>query len=127
MDLAMHVGAKAMFILPITLVIVTTYRLRLHYLSRIPGPFPVHVIGLWRTWRYKKGNWHKDIIALHEQYGKAFRISVSEISVIDEDIMRHDCRIALIHPRHRGTMSGRYPVTRPLSFTAFTFLSMQPV
>ncbi|KAL4936872.1 hypothetical protein BDV06DRAFT_216326 [Aspergillus oleicola] len=67
---------------------IAIYRLWLHPLSRIPGPFPARATGLWRTWRYIKGNWHKDIIALHEQYGKAVRVSPSEISVVDEKIMR---------------------------------------
>jgi cytochrome P450 len=31
--------------------------------------------------------WHQDIIALHDKYGKAVRISPSEISVVDEETM----------------------------------------
>lgn len=45
------------------------YCVFLHPLRNIPGPFLAKFIEAWRTVRYYRGGWHKDILDLHRTYG----------------------------------------------------------
>jgi hypothetical protein len=38
-------------------------------LSGIPGPFLASITPLWRLYRVLQGDWHMDIVKLHEKYG----------------------------------------------------------
>ncbi|KAH6980715.1 cytochrome P450 [Ilyonectria sp. MPI-CAGE-AT-0026] len=74
-----------LFLAPGTLLLlVYVYRIFLHPLRRIPGPFPAKFTELWRTTKYAKGNWHQDILDLHRQYGPVVRVSPNEISIVDK-------------------------------------------
>ncbi|KAI0468464.1 cytochrome P450 [Xylaria cf. heliscus] len=66
------------FLLAVSLVL---YRLYIHPLRKVPGPFFARVTELWRTTHYFRGTWFDDIIELHRKYGPVVRISPSEVSV----------------------------------------------
>ncbi|KAL3474767.1 cytochrome P450 [Aspergillus californicus] len=103
-----HVSAcllKGLSFLSTCLAAIILYRLWLHPLAHIPGPFLARATGLWRTWRYVTGNWHKDIVALHDHYGKAVRVSPSEVSVVDEETMKQ-----ILSHRHNTPKSWWYDV-----------------
>ena len=59
------------------------YRLLLHPLSHLPGPFLAKLSGLWRTYRYFSGTWHEDVLWLHKKYGRVVRIAPNEVSIVD--------------------------------------------
>jgi hypothetical protein len=59
------------------------YRLFLHPLAHVPGPFIARFTGLWRTRRYFKGTWYDDILELHKVYGRVVRIAPNEVSFVD--------------------------------------------
>ncbi|KAF4784113.1 hypothetical protein HER10_EVM0004325 [Colletotrichum scovillei] len=65
------------------------YRLFLHPLSHLPGPLPARLTGLWRTTKYIQGNWHDDILSIHNKYGRVVRIAPNEVSVVDEYAMKN--------------------------------------
>lgn len=59
------------------------YSICFHPLRRIPGPFLAKSTELWRTSRYVRGNWHRDILDLHSKYGPVVRVSPNEVSIVD--------------------------------------------
>ncbi|KAH7137049.1 cytochrome P450 [Dactylonectria estremocensis] len=67
-----------------TFLVVIFYRLYLHPLRRVPGPFLARITELWRTTKYAKGNWHQDILNLHNTYGPVVRVSPNEVSIVDK-------------------------------------------
>jgi hypothetical protein len=79
------VGAFATALLLFAFLLV--YRIFLHPLSHIPGPFAARTTELWRTSRYFRGTWHKDILELHRRYGPVVRVSPNEVSVVDADAL----------------------------------------
>lgn len=64
------------------------YSLFLHPLRKIPGPSLAKITELWRTNRYFKGYWHRDILDLHRQYGPVVRISPNEVSIVSPELAR---------------------------------------
>jgi hypothetical protein len=64
------------------------YRLFLHPLAGVPGPFAAKFTGLWRTSRYFKGTWYDDILNLHNTYGRVVRIAPNEVSFVDGDALK---------------------------------------
>lgn len=50
-----------------------TYQAFFSPLQNIPGPFLAKFCPLWRVYRVMLGNWHEDIVKLHDQYGTASR------------------------------------------------------
>jgi cytochrome P450 len=74
-------GASALFVI--------VYRLFLHPLSKFPGPLPAKISGLWRSKKYLDGNWHADVVELHEKYGRIVRIAPNELSIVDEHAMKN--------------------------------------
>jgi cytochrome P450 len=69
-------------------LLILIYRIWFHSLAGIPGPFLGRVSGLWRTYRYFRGTWHDDVLALHNKYGRVVRIAPSELSVVDGDALK---------------------------------------
>ncbi|KAL4912912.1 cytochrome P450 [Aspergillus aurantiobrunneus] len=65
---------------------IAVYRLWFHPLRHVSGPFVARTTELWRTSRYFKGTRHRDILALHRQYGSVVRISNNEVSVVHPDL-----------------------------------------
>lgn len=45
------------------------YQVFLSPLRNVPGPFWAKFFPLWRVYRVMLGNWHEDIVKLHDQYG----------------------------------------------------------
>ncbi|KAM0812517.1 putative Cytochrome P450 [Seiridium cardinale] len=69
-------------------ILIAGYRLFLHPLSHVPGPFLAKLTGLWRSNKYFRGNWHEDILDCHRRYGRVVRIAPNELSVVDEQAMK---------------------------------------
>lgn len=67
-------------------ILVGLYRVILHPLRGIPGPFLAKFTELWRTRRYFSGYWHEDILNLHKKYGPVVRIAPNEVSVVHLDL-----------------------------------------
>jgi len=59
------------------------YKGFLHPLRKIPGPTLARFTGLWRTYHYAIGDWHVEILRLHDTYGSVVRIAPNEVSVVD--------------------------------------------
>jgi hypothetical protein len=70
------------------LSLVIFYRLYLHPLAHVPGPFVARFTGLWRTRRYFKGTWYDDILNLHKTYGRVVRIAPNEVSFVDGEALK---------------------------------------
>ncbi|KAH7130957.1 cytochrome P450 [Dactylonectria macrodidyma] len=82
-------GLLVMALLSILLIIaISVYRIYLHPLSGVPGPFAAKITGLWRTWRYFRMGWHDDVLSLHDTYGPVVRIAPGEVSVVDADAVK---------------------------------------
>ena len=64
------------------------YRLFLHPLAGVPGPFVARFTGLWRTTKYFKGTWFDDILGLHQKYGRVVRIAPNEVSFVDGEALK---------------------------------------
>lgn len=47
-------------------------------LRNVPGPFLASVTPLWRLYRVLKGNWHLEIIELHQRYG-AYSLELRDV------------------------------------------------
>ncbi|GAB7349172.1 hypothetical protein MBLNU459_g8107t1 [Dothideomycetes sp. NU459] len=81
-------GTTLWIILAVGFVGLLLYRVTLHPLARVPGPFLAKFTGMWRNYYYLKGNWHEDILGLHRKYGRVVRIAPNELSLVDEAAMR---------------------------------------
>lgn len=64
------------------------YSIFLHPLRKVPGPRLAKVTELWRTNRYLKGYWHRDILELHRKYGPVVRISPNEVSIVSPELAK---------------------------------------
>lgn len=64
------------------------YSIFLHPLRKVPGPRLAKVTELWRTNRYIRGYWHRDILDLHRQYGPVVRISPNEVSIVSPELSK---------------------------------------
>ncbi|KAK1547879.1 hypothetical protein CPAR01_01846 [Colletotrichum paranaense] len=106
------ISARAMAI-----IATLFYRLILHPLSHLPGPLPARLTGLWRTTKYIQGDWHDDILSIHDKYGRVVRIAPNEVSVVDEYAMKN-----LYGHGHNAAKTDWYsiwdsPITAPQSFS----------
>jgi hypothetical protein len=75
-------------LLSITVISIGVYRVFFHPLAHIPGPIFAKLTHLWQTKSYFIGNWHSDILKVHEKYGPVVRISPDEISFVDGDALK---------------------------------------
>lgn len=75
--------------LTVTSLLLALYRLFLHPLAHVPGPFLAKLTGLWRDAGYRRGRWHEDILEIHQKYGRVVRIAPNEVSVVDEWAMKN--------------------------------------
>jgi cytochrome P450 len=66
-------------------VSIIVYRVYLHPLSHVPGPFIAKFTHGWQNYKYIKGAWFQTILDVHEKYGPVVRISPDEISFVDGD------------------------------------------
>lgn len=64
------------------------YYIFLHPLRKVPGPRLAKITELWRTNRYFRGYWHRDILELHRQYGPVVRISPNEVSIVSPELAK---------------------------------------
>lgn len=72
----------------VLLIFRALYSVFLHPLRHVPGPRLAKVTELWRTNRYFKGYWHRDILDLHRQYGPVVRISPNEVSIVSPELSK---------------------------------------
>lgn len=78
-------GLKSLALVFISSILTLVfYRIYLHPLRRVPGPFAAKYTELWRTRKYMLGDWHRDILDLHKAYGPVVRISPNEVSIVDK-------------------------------------------
>lgn len=70
------------------LVFRALYSVFLHPLRNVPGPGLAKITELWRTNRYFRGYWHRDILDLHRQYGPVVRISPNEVSIVSPELAK---------------------------------------
>lgn len=64
------------------------YSIFLHPLRKVPGPRLAKFTELWRTNRYFKGYWHRDVLDLHRQYGPVVRVSPNEVSIVSPELAK---------------------------------------
>ena len=64
------------------------YSIFFHPLRSIPGPFLAKFTEAWRTYKYARGKWHEDVLALHRKYGPVVRVSPNEVSIVDKEGIR---------------------------------------
>ncbi|KAF2228074.1 cytochrome P450 [Elsinoe ampelina] len=95
------------------IVLLVIYRIFLHPLSRIPGPFLARISNNWKTSKYRQGQWHEDIVKLHETYGRVVRIAPNEISVVDEYAMKQ-----LYGHGHNAAKTDWYRIWNPPGMTS---------
>jgi len=106
-------------VLSITLISIGVYRVFFHPLSHIPGPPFAKLTHLWQTKSYFTGNWHNDVLQIHEKYGPVVRISPDEISFVDGYALKRlyghvkPCTKAtsfseLTNRRRNGTIRGTF-------------------
>ncbi|KAI1420446.1 cytochrome P450 [Xylaria sp. FL1777] len=84
-------------------------------LAVFPGPAVAKLSKVWRAYATYRGQWHKDLIALHRRYGPVVRIGPSELSVGDPEAFLQIYRIANAFPK-----SASYSVvqgSRPFDLT----------
>lgn len=67
---------------------LSVYRLYVHPLRKVPGPFLARISELWRSFHYFRGTWFDDILELHRKYGPVVRISPNEVSVVSPDLTK---------------------------------------
>ena len=48
-------------------------------LAKFPGPFIAKISKLWRAYMTARGQWHRDLVKLHERYGSVVRIGPNEL------------------------------------------------
>ncbi|KAK6073810.1 hypothetical protein SCUP515_06732 [Seiridium cupressi] len=82
------VQKSSFLLLVLWLSAVVVYRLWLHPLSAVPGPFPARLSSIWITRKYMGKSWHEDVVDLHKRYGRVVRITPNEVSVVDEQAMK---------------------------------------
>lgn len=115
---AKEIFASVLATLSILLTFGAIYRLYLHPLAHVPGPFIAKLSGLWRDAGYRRGKWHEDVLAIHEKYGRVVRIAPNEVSVVDEWAMKN-----LYGHGHNAVKTSWYavwdpPQTAPQLFSA---------
>ncbi|KAF1916179.1 cytochrome P450 [Ampelomyces quisqualis] len=63
-------------------IVLITYRLFFHPLAKVPGPKLLAISSLPKGIRHSWfGLWYTDVGALHEKYGRVFRMSPNEVAV----------------------------------------------
>ncbi|KAJ8127654.1 hypothetical protein O1611_g5983 [Lasiodiplodia mahajangana] len=62
-------------------------------LAVFPGPLAAKLSKGWRAYVTYRGQWHRDIAALHERYGPVVRIGPNELSVGDPEAFLHIYRV----------------------------------
>ena len=75
--------------IPLSALLCTTiYRLFLHPLAKVPGPFLAGITRQWQTKQYKSGKWHDVCLELHRTYGPVVRIAPDEVSFVDAETLK---------------------------------------
>jgi len=57
-------------------------------LSKVPGPFVARVSRWWLAYHGWRGDFHKLLTSLHEQYGDTVRIGPNEVITISPDAVK---------------------------------------
>ncbi|KAI1296154.1 cytochrome P450 [Xylaria venustula] len=91
------------------------YQCVLSPLAVFPGPTAAKLSKAWRAYVTYRGQWHKDLMGLHQRYGHVVRIGPRELSVGDPEAFLQIYRIANAFPK-----SASYSVvqgSRPFDLT----------
>lgn len=48
-------------------------------MAAFPGPFAAKFTKIWRAYAAYRGQWHREIVELHRQYGNVVRIGPNEL------------------------------------------------
>ncbi|KEF51618.1 uncharacterized protein A1O9_12253 [Exophiala aquamarina CBS 119918] len=67
----------------IFILIYITYQRYFSCLSSIPGPFGASISKWWLIKHTRRGDFHRQVVRLHDTYGPLVRIAPNEISIID--------------------------------------------
>lgn len=78
MNLTAHLSVISIFTL-----VYTAYQRFSSRLSSISGPFSTVVSKLWLIKHTKKGDFHRQVIRLHNTYGPMIRIAPNEVFIVD--------------------------------------------
>ncbi|KAF2787652.1 cytochrome P450 family protein [Melanomma pulvis-pyrius CBS 109.77] len=78
-------GILCLCILPI---IYVAYQRISSPLKVVPGPYLASVTPLWRVYHVIRGDWHDQIVQLHQKYGQYVRIAPNEVSTISPSALR---------------------------------------
>ncbi|PKK53600.1 hypothetical protein CI102_1839 [Trichoderma harzianum] len=62
-------------------------------IAAFPGPFAAKFTKIWRAYATYRGQWHREIVELHRQYGNVVRIGPNELSVGDPEAFRTIYRV----------------------------------
>jgi hypothetical protein len=57
-------------------------------LACVPGPFMASITSFWLAYHYRRQDWHKYAIELHQQYGPVVRVAPNTVDVGDPDAVR---------------------------------------
>ena len=79
------------------------YRVYLHPLSSVPGPFICKCTSLWLGWSNYRGDHHLTLHELHRRYGTVVRVAPEEVSIADGS-----AQAAIYSERQGFTKAERY-------------------
>lgn len=68
---------------PVVAVVYIIYESFFSPLSSIPGPLLARLTKWWLIYHTRRGDLHRELIRLHEQYGDLVRMAPNEVSVAD--------------------------------------------
>ncbi|KAI0441523.1 cytochrome P450 [Xylaria telfairii] len=68
-------------------------------LAIFPGPVAAKLSKGWRAYATYRGQWHRDLIALHQRYGPVVRIGPNELSIGDPEAFRQIYRTNAAYPK----------------------------
>ncbi|EXJ76401.1 uncharacterized protein A1O5_00909 [Cladophialophora psammophila CBS 110553] len=89
MTLASSINLQTSLILAVIfLSTVVLYRLYFHPLAKLPGPPLAAITGLYRTYLYYRGDWHDQVLKIHQKYGRVVRIAPNEVSAVELAAMK---------------------------------------
>ncbi|KAI3336999.1 cytochrome P450 family protein [Xylariaceae sp. AK1471] len=77
----------------------TIYQCVLSPLAAFPGPLAAKLAKSWRSYSHYRGNFHRDLVDLHERYGPVVRIGPNELSVGDPEAFRKIYSISNAFPK----------------------------
>lgn len=87
-NLALHPFALVFGGLFLAVLGYIVYQRFLSPLAKFPGPFWASLTPFWKLHAFSQGNFHEQILTLHEKYGKFVRIAPTEVIISDGSAIR---------------------------------------